>query len=63
MWFCARASSCAVSVHSCRATSASRSARATTARPAFETFYAALDDQQKARLDDIGPPRWGWRWG
>jgi hypothetical protein len=39
-----------------------------TVRPAFEGFYAALDDQQRARLDDIGPRRWGWhgwrwRWG
>ena len=37
-----------------------------TVRPAFEAFYATLDDQQKARLDDIGPRRWGWRgwrWG
>jgi hypothetical protein len=37
-----------------------------TVRPAFDAFYAALDDQQKARLDDIGPRRWGWRgwrWG
>jgi LTXXQ motif family protein len=37
-----------------------------TVRPAFEAFYAALDDRQKARLDDIGPRRWGWRgwrWG
>jgi LTXXQ motif family protein len=32
-----------------------------TVRPAFDAFYAALDDQQKARLDDIGPRRWGWR--
>jgi hypothetical protein len=37
-----------------------------TVRPAFDTFYASLDDQQKARLDGIGPRRWGWRgwrWG
>jgi hypothetical protein len=37
-----------------------------TVRPAFDAFYALLDDQQKARLDDIGPRRWGWRgwrWG
>ena len=37
-----------------------------TVRPAFDGFYASLDDQQKARLDDIGPRRWGWRgwrWG
>jgi hypothetical protein len=35
-------------------------------RPAFEPFYALLDDQQRARLDAIGPRRWGWhgwRWG
>jgi hypothetical protein len=34
-------------------------------RPAFEAFYAALDTDQKARLDAIGPRRWGWsswRW-
>ena len=30
-------------------------------RPAFEAFYGTLDDQQKARLDAIGPRRWGWR--
>ena len=30
-------------------------------RPAFEAFYATLDDQQKTRLDAIGPRRWGWR--
>jgi len=32
-----------------------------TVRPAFEAFYAGLDDQQKARLDATGPQRWGWR--
>jgi len=34
-------------------------------RPAFDAFYGALDDQQKARLDAAGPRRWGWsswRW-
>ena len=32
-------------------------------RPAFDKLYAALDDQQKARLDATGPRRWGWgRW-
>jgi LTXXQ motif family protein len=33
-------------------------------RPAFEAFYAALSDEQKARLDAVGPQRWGWhsRW-
>ena len=38
---------------------------ARTIRPAFEAFYAALDDKQKASLDAIGPRRWGWsnwRW-
>lgn len=30
-------------------------------RPAFETFYASLNDQQKARLDKAGPQGWGWR--
>jgi len=37
-----------------------------TVRPAFETFYASLDDQQKSRLDAVGPRQWGWRgsrWG
>jgi hypothetical protein len=29
-------------------------------RPAFDKFYASLDEQQKARLDDAGPRRWGW---
>jgi hypothetical protein len=36
-----------------------------TVRPAFDTFYGSLDDQQKARLDAAGPRRWGWhhrRW-
>lgn len=36
-----------------------------TVRPAFETFYGTLDEQQKTRLDAIGPRRWGWgnwRW-
>jgi hypothetical protein len=32
-----------------------------TVRPAFEAFYASLTDQQKARLVDVGPRRWGWR--
>jgi hypothetical protein len=32
-------------------------------RPAFDAFYASLDDAQKARLDAAGPRRWGWqRW-
>ena len=33
-----------------------------TLRPAFEAFYAALDDQQKQRLDVFGPKHHGWRW-
>ena len=36
-----------------------------TVRPAFEAFYASLDDAQKARVDAAGPRRWGWsnwRW-
>jgi hypothetical protein len=34
-----------------------------TVRPAFDAFYAALDAEQKARLDAVGPRRWGWqRW-
>ncbi len=33
-----------------------------TVRPAFEAFYAALSDEQKARLDAVGPRRWGWHW-
>jgi hypothetical protein len=35
-----------------------------TVRPAFEAFYAAMNDEQKARLDGVGPRRWGWhsRW-
>lgn len=36
-----------------------------TVRPAFEAFYASLDDPQKAKLDAAGPRRWGWsnwRW-
>jgi len=31
-----------------------------SARPAFDKFYATLDEQQKARLDNAGPRRWGW---
>jgi LTXXQ motif family protein len=30
-------------------------------RPAFQAFYDALDDKQKASLDAIGPRSWGWR--
>lgn len=33
-----------------------------TVRPAFEKFYAALDDKQKERLDELGPKRSGWLW-
>jgi len=29
-------------------------------RPAFDKFYAGLDDQQRTRLDATGPRRWGW---
>jgi hypothetical protein len=31
-------------------------------RPAFDAFYATLDDKQKARLSEAGPRGWGWRW-
>jgi hypothetical protein len=33
-----------------------------TVRPAYEAFYAKLDDRQKVRLDSLGPRRSGWRW-
>ncbi len=36
-----------------------------TVRPAFEAFYASLDDAQKSKLDAAGPRQWGWgnwRW-
>ncbi len=34
-----------------------------TVRPTFDAFYASLNDGQKAKLDDVGPRRWGWqRW-
>ena len=33
-----------------------------TVRPAFEKFYAALDDKQRERLDELGPKRSGWLW-
>jgi LTXXQ motif family protein len=33
-----------------------------TVRPAYESFYAKLDDTQKRRLDALGPGRRGWRW-
>jgi hypothetical protein len=32
-----------------------------TVRPAFDAFYASLDKEQQARLDEAGPRRWGWR--
>lgn len=32
-----------------------------TVRPAFEAFYASLDDGQKTKLDAAGPRQWGWR--
>jgi LTXXQ motif family protein len=31
-------------------------------RPTFEAFYATMSDEQKARLDSVGPRRWGWHW-
>jgi hypothetical protein len=31
-------------------------------RPAYETFYAALDGRQKSLVDALGPGRRGWRW-
>jgi hypothetical protein len=31
-------------------------------RPTFEAFYATLNDDQKKRLDSVGPRRWGWHW-
>ena len=34
-----------------------------TVRPAFDAFYATLNDEQKARLNTGGPRGWGWhRW-
>jgi LTXXQ motif family protein len=33
-----------------------------TVRPAFEAFYDTMSDEQKARLDSVGPRRWGWHW-
>lgn len=32
-----------------------------TVRPAFDSFYASLDNAQKQRLDRLGPKRHGWR--
>jgi len=31
-----------------------------TVRPAFDAFYATLNDEQKARVDSGGPRGWGW---
>jgi len=31
-----------------------------TVRPAFDAFYATLNDEQKARVNTAGPRRWGW---
>ena len=31
-----------------------------TVRPAFDAFYATLNDEQKARINTSGPRRWGW---
>jgi hypothetical protein len=32
-----------------------------TVRPAFDAFYATLNDEQKARINTSGPRHWGWR--
>lgn len=32
-----------------------------TVRPAFDAFYATLNDEQKARINRGGPRHWGWR--
>lgn len=32
-----------------------------TVRPAFDAFYATLNDEQKARINSGGPRHWGWR--
>jgi hypothetical protein len=32
-----------------------------TVKPAFEAFYSSLTDDQKHRLDRVGPGRWNWR--
>lgn len=32
-----------------------------TVRPAFDAFYATLNDEQKARVNTGGPRHWGWR--
>jgi hypothetical protein len=31
-------------------------------KPAYEIFYATLDGRQKAKIDELGPHRRGWRW-
>lgn len=31
-----------------------------TVRPAFDAFYATLNDEQKARVNTRGPRHWGW---
>ncbi len=31
-----------------------------TVRPAFDAFYATLNDEQKARINSGGSSRWGW---
>ena len=33
-----------------------------TLRPAFDAFYASLDQQQQQRLDVFGPRHRSWRW-
>jgi hypothetical protein len=33
-----------------------------TVRPAYQTFYASLDNAQKLRMDALGPRRQGWQW-
>ena len=33
-----------------------------TIREPYETFYASLDNHQKALLNGLGPSRRGWRW-
>jgi hypothetical protein len=32
-------------------------------RPAFDEFYQTLNNDQKARLDRVGPRRWRGPWG
>jgi LTXXQ motif family protein len=31
-----------------------------TVRPAFDAFYATLNEEQKARVNTSGPRHWGW---